>query len=292
MFEFVGRVDQQVKIRGFRVELGEVESHLNRIPGIREAAVVLRTDNDGHASLVAFYSCSEQPALSGERISEQLRRVLPDYMIPARFEQLWDLPLTPNYKVDRKFLGAAAWEEIFSRYRKQSILSDTREERPRKIERTGVQQTLNRIAAEILKQPVTQMDWERPLVELGFDSIRFTSLAVALNRQFSEQLDATVFYEHKTLNGVAKLLTNRIPLSHDTDAPQTRNSVNGPIAIIGMAARLPDAPDIDAFWENLISGRDTIHECPHDRLGDQWTGPIPVAGFINDVDKFDAAFFG
>ena len=62
MFEFIGRVDQQVKIRGFRVELGEVESHLNRIPGVREAAVVLRTDQEGYSALVAFYSFSEEAA--------------------------------------------------------------------------------------------------------------------------------------------------------------------------------------------------------------------------------------
>jgi acyl-coenzyme A synthetase/AMP-(fatty) acid ligase len=120
MFEFVGRVDQQVKIRGFRVELGEVESHLNRIPGVQEAAVVLRTDKEGHSALVAFYSFSEDAALSGEAISEQLARVLPDYMIPVRFERVRELPLTPNHKVDRKYLGSAAWDEIFARCRHES----------------------------------------------------------------------------------------------------------------------------------------------------------------------------
>src|ERR1700693_2119500 len=104
MFEFVGRVDQQVKIRGFRVELGEIESHLNRIPGVREAAVVLRTDKEGHSALVAFYSFSEAATLSGEGISEQLARVLPDYMIPARFERVAELPLTPNHNVGRESL--------------------------------------------------------------------------------------------------------------------------------------------------------------------------------------------
>jgi len=292
MFEYVGRVDQQVKIRGFRVELGEVESHLNRISGVQDAAVVLRTDNEGHSVLVAFYSSSEAAALSGEGISERLTRVLPDYMIPARFEPVRELPLTPNHKVDRKFLGSAAWDEIFARCRHESVSFNSRPERLKAIEPGVVQQTVKRIAAEVLKQPVTEMDWDRPLVELGFDSIRFTSLAVALSRQFSQELDATIFYQHKTIGGVAKFLTNRISPSSGLGAPATRSSSSEPIAIIGMAARLPDAPDVNAFWDNLSSGRDAIHECPQERLGDHWTGPIPVGGFIDDVDKFDAPFFG
>src|SRR6202049_1210652 len=106
MYEFVGRVDQQVKIRGFRVELGEIESQLNRIPGVRESAVVLRTDSQRHSALFAFWvrTDSAEPNLSGEKISDHLQRVLPDYMIPSRFEVLRDLPLTPNHKVNRKFL--------------------------------------------------------------------------------------------------------------------------------------------------------------------------------------------
>ena len=55
MYEFVGRVDQQIKIRGFRVELGEIEAHLNRLPGVRECAVVLKTDTANHQSLLAFW---------------------------------------------------------------------------------------------------------------------------------------------------------------------------------------------------------------------------------------------
>ncbi|MDB5545814.1 MAG: non-ribosomal peptide synthetase, partial [Hyphomicrobiales bacterium] len=50
---FRGRIDDQVKIRGFRVELGEIEAKLAEIPGIAQAAVVLRND-DGVDQLVAF----------------------------------------------------------------------------------------------------------------------------------------------------------------------------------------------------------------------------------------------
>ncbi len=41
---FAGRADQQVKIRGFRIELGEIEAALGRLPGVREAVVLLRQE--------------------------------------------------------------------------------------------------------------------------------------------------------------------------------------------------------------------------------------------------------
>ncbi|MHB8634297.1 MAG: SDR family NAD(P)-dependent oxidoreductase [Thermoplasmatota archaeon] len=38
-----------------------------------------------------------------------------------------------------------------------------------------------------------------------------------------------------------------------------------PIAIIGVGCVLPDAPDVDSFWKNLVSGRSSIREVPKER---------------------------
>ena len=38
-----------------------------------------------------------------------------------------------------------------------------------------------------------------------------------------------------------------------------------PIAIVGMGCVLPDAPDVDTFWNNLQTGKNSIREVPHDR---------------------------
>src|SRR5213075_3509449 len=54
--EFLGRRDSQVKIRGFRIEIGEIENTLLRVPGVREAAVVV-TEGPGRGKcLVALYA--------------------------------------------------------------------------------------------------------------------------------------------------------------------------------------------------------------------------------------------
>jgi amino acid adenylation domain-containing protein len=102
----LGRTDHQVKIRGYRVELGEVESELGKIPGVGQACVAARSSNRG-AQLVAYLVApagEEQKTIPVSELREHLSRYLPEYMVPAVYVWLKELPLTANGKVDRKAL--------------------------------------------------------------------------------------------------------------------------------------------------------------------------------------------
>ncbi len=101
---FMGRRDAQVKIRGMRVEPGEVEAVLRRQPGVRQCVVLAREDAAGDKRLVAYVVGAPGEALQAARLSEQLGRILPDYMVPAHVVQLDALPLGANGKVDRRAL--------------------------------------------------------------------------------------------------------------------------------------------------------------------------------------------
>lgn len=97
--ECLGRTDNQVKIRGFRIELEEIETVLARHPSVRAAAVKPWPDAQGNLLLAAYMVADGSPD-----VRAFLRAKLPDYMIPSRFMQLDELPLTPNLKVDRNRL--------------------------------------------------------------------------------------------------------------------------------------------------------------------------------------------
>jgi hypothetical protein len=105
--EILGRNDYQVKLRGMRVELGEVEQHLRRAPGVRDAVAVTKNTSDGEKMLVA-YLVPEQPTAEKSRRIAAVRRhlleQLPDYMVPAAYVELEHLPLNHNMKVDRRAL--------------------------------------------------------------------------------------------------------------------------------------------------------------------------------------------
>ncbi|WVV49130.1 AMP-binding protein [Pseudomonas sp. NA13] len=95
---FLGRVDSQVKIRGNRLELGEVEAQLKRLSPLIEQALVRAVELDGSLRLVAYLIASQ--SLSATKLRNDLAARVPDYMVPAHFITLDELPLTRNGKVD------------------------------------------------------------------------------------------------------------------------------------------------------------------------------------------------
>lgn len=78
--------------------------------------------------------------------------------------------------------------------------------------------------------------------------------------------------------------------------------VDMPIAIIGMSGKMPESDDLDEFWAHLRNGDDLISVIPRDRWNwEEFYGdPFKEAnksnskwgGFMKEVDKFDALFFG
>ncbi|WLH81392.1 non-ribosomal peptide synthase/polyketide synthase [Pseudomonas sp. FP2335] len=105
--DYLGRVDHQVKIRGFRIELGEIEARLREQDSVGETVVVAQDGPTGK-QLVAYVVPADAALASETEFRDTLRRALkarlPDYMVPAHFMFLAQMPLTPNGKLDRKGL--------------------------------------------------------------------------------------------------------------------------------------------------------------------------------------------
>ncbi|WP_369033842.1 MULTISPECIES: type I polyketide synthase [Streptomyces] len=67
----------------------------------------------------------------------------------------------------------------------------------------------------------------------------------------------------------------------------------GPIAVIGLACRLPGAPGPEQFWRLLSEGRDAISMAPPERFAPPHDEGVPThGGFLDQVEYFDAEFFG
>ncbi len=100
--EFIGRVDQQVKIRGFRIETGEIESKLLSHANVKEAVVVVNTDDNENKQLCAYFVSDKE--LYVKELRGYLAKELPDYMIPGYFIQVDKIPVNLNGKLDKKAL--------------------------------------------------------------------------------------------------------------------------------------------------------------------------------------------
>jgi len=182
--EFLGRLDQQVKVRGFRIELGEIEVVLCRHPNVREAVVVVRS-NEEERRLVA-YVAGEMEAAATE-LRNYLKEHLPEYMIPAAFVVLDKLPLNNNGKVDRERLP----EPETSR----PSLAGTYVE-----PRTEAERVLARIWSEVLG--VKELGVNDNFFELGGDSI-LTLQIITRAHQAGLQLTAKQVFDHQTVAELA-----------------------------------------------------------------------------------------
>ncbi|WP_039850787.1 AMP-binding protein, partial [Grimontia indica] len=85
--EFLGRLDHQVKVRGHRIELGEVETALNSLSAIHRAVAVVLSPAGQPASLAAALLVDHTDDTDTEQfkadVTDQLRALLPDYMVPS-----------------------------------------------------------------------------------------------------------------------------------------------------------------------------------------------------------------
>ncbi len=98
---FRGRADNQVKLRGLRVELGEIESAINAVPGVL-TSIVIMAGEENNRFLAGYYTAARE--ISPEDLKAEISKTLTPYMVPGVLMQLEAMPLTQNGKIDKKKL--------------------------------------------------------------------------------------------------------------------------------------------------------------------------------------------
>ncbi|RJX39161.1 amino acid adenylation domain-containing protein [Paenibacillus pinisoli] len=100
--ELLDRMDNQVKLRGYRIELGEIETALIRDSSVKECVVQVWENR----MLAAWVVPETGMSINTDRLRSAVKLSLPDYMVPASFVVMEELPLTANGKIDRAALPA------------------------------------------------------------------------------------------------------------------------------------------------------------------------------------------
>ncbi|MEU3252300.1 SDR family NAD(P)-dependent oxidoreductase [Streptomyces sp. NPDC006997] len=157
---------------------------------------------------------------------------------------------------------------------------------------TDLRDLLREEAARLLKIPAAQLGDTAEFGDLGFNSMLFTDFANRLNDRLGLTLTPVAFYQHSTIGALtAALADTPVPAATEPRTlPAATPEPDGtmpPVAVIGMAGRLPGSPDLAAYWQHLIDGDDLVGPGPVARFGD----PAPTGGFLDDVLAFDAEFF-
>ena len=291
VLEFVGRVDSQVKIRGYRIELGEIESVLGAHASVSEAVVCCLDDASGDKRLVAYVVAAPAATLSVSVIRDYLRGRLPEYMLPQSWVVLPELPVTAVGKVDRDALPAPAGKPLIGESYEapdselESVISEAWCE-VLGLERVGVNDNF---------------------FDLGGHSLLVLQVHAKLERLLHRNVPVVRLFQYPTVGGLARHIGDETPGHALRDEARARVSKlakgdahGNAVAIVGMVGRLPGARDLEAFWDNLAAGIESIRFFTEEELRTAGVPAsvihdpryVPARGVLDDADMFDASFFG
>ena len=275
---YLNRKDDQVKIRGYRVQLAEIESLLEDSAHVEQAVVLAKVLADDELHLVAYVRANGELSISDERA--RLEKALPSYMIPTHFVQVDSFPRNASGKVEKKALPLPLGlrDELDIPYHAPG---------------TELEKLLSKVFAECLAYD--KVGIEDQLFNLGLNSIAATKAASRLDA-LGQTIPLVQIFERPTVKKLCSWLETQ---EHKTTRLKSPVKNSGRVAIIGMAARTPGAENLDVYWDNLLAGRETLQKFSKDEISD--TVPesernhpnyVPVRGILEDVDLFDAKFFG
>ncbi|HEX3532532.1 MAG TPA: amino acid adenylation domain-containing protein [Thermoanaerobaculia bacterium] len=229
ILEYLGRLDDQVKIRGFRIELGEIEAALARLPGVREAVVLVREDETGDKRLAAYVAntansantaSSTDPAPAPEDLRTALRRTLPEAMVPAEVVVLPSLPLNANGKVDRRALAKIAPVAV------RPVARFLTPQGP-------VEEVLAQIWTEVLggkRRVLARIGAQDDFFTLGGHSLLATQVMSRVRNAFGVELPLRALFEAPTVTALAARIDGErrgehaqpspiVPVPRDRDLP-------------------------------------------------------------------------
>ena len=279
--EFIGRADGQVKIRGYRIEVGEIEAALLRLDGVRACAVVPMEDR-GQKRLVAYYVASK-PSVDARSLRAALAETLPDFMLPSAWMHLDALPITANGKLDRRALPSpdASRSELAEEYVPAHGQTEAR---------------LCAIFAESLG--IGNVGRNDHFFDLGGNSLLAVKTLARIHAELSTRPSIVDFFGEPTPAALGALIDGTTAQT-DSQAHGAGAKLAEPIAIIAMAGRFPGARDVEAFWENLCEGRESITffgpgelDPAIDGSESNEPGYVAARGIVDGVEDFDAGFFG
>ncbi len=303
--EFLGRIDAQVKIRGYRIELGEIEVQLEAHPAIAQAIVQAFDTASGEKTLVAFI-VTKAPGFDAEACRLALASQLPDYMVPAHFEMVDELPRTPSGKVDRRALPAPKSLQAATVPPPALAASASLAPAPRPASSSAAGISLEgvlQLFRELLKHDAIEADDN--FFQKGGTSILAMKAVALLKQRHGIDLAITQFFERSSATALMSMFNQQPSAGAPAprrQAPPVRTVAAAAgqrdIAIIGMAGYFPGAVDTSELWERLLHSYDgtvaikeeELHpSVPHSLRQDP--NYVRRRGMIAGADGFDPAFF-
>ena len=145
----------------------------------------------GNKSLVAYVVSKQEPLPTGDELRNYLRERLPEYMVPAAFVILTELPLLSNGKLNRKALPNP--EELFAEPEAAYVAPES-----------DVEQTIATIWQEVFN--VERVSVHSNFFDLGGNSLLLAKVHTKLRAALQRDVQIIDLFKHSTIHSLAKHL--------------------------------------------------------------------------------------
>ena len=253
--EFVGRADEQVKIRGFRIELGEVAAAISVDPSVGQAVVVVSELPNLGKSLVGYLTPAEDAEdVDIERIRARVAAALPEYMTPAAYVVLDEIPITAHGKIDSAALPEPefdSWAGSGAEYREPA---------------EGTERRVADLFAELLGRDRVGAD--DSFFDLGGHSLLATKLVAAVREHCDADIGVREVFELGTVSGLAE----RIDATSAVESRRPRL-----VAIPHEGPLQMSASQLRMWFQYRIDGPNPVNNIP---FAARLTGPCGTDAFV------------
>ncbi|MEE1782244.1 beta-ketoacyl synthase N-terminal-like domain-containing protein [Streptomyces sp. SP17BM10] len=303
LLRFHGRAAELINVGGRKFDATEVQELLAAMPGIGPLAVVGRADARLGEIPCLVLTRAADPAIGLRAVTGFLReREVADYKVPLELVTVDDLPRTPAGKLHRRSLEElVAGEAVVPASR--SLDDGDALDDVDAVDYGDALDLVRSCAAEVMDRgPEDEpIGADTAFRAYGLDSVRTIRLRNLLAEATGRPLPVSLGFDHPTPSAVAALLSGAPSARPDEDPYQASGE---PIAIVGMACRLPGGVSSpDDLWALVADGTHTDSAFPADRGWDldglfhedpehPGTSYVRRGGFLDGAGRFDAAFFG
>ena len=186
---YCGRTDNQIKLNGYRIELEEIsEKALSVQKGIRSAKALFIENK-----IVLFWSAAEQ--LPEQDFREQLRKSLPEYMLPSCCIFVPEMPLTERGKIN-----TAELKKLYDAFLNPAVSAV-----PENTQ--SIEERIIRIWQKLLQ--IQNIQTGDNFFDIGGNSLKLYKMGKMLEKEFSVKIEPIYLMELSSVRKIADFISKK-----------------------------------------------------------------------------------
>ena len=206
---FMGRTDTQVKIRGFRIELEEITRSTQEIDGVKNAHTAVHIENENKELVCYYVKDKEVENINEAVIKSNLKRKLPNYMIPRYIVELEEILVTENGKIDEKKLPVPVVKTL-----KSIISTDSSSE---------IEEHLLDVWKKVLGH--SNFSVTDNFFDLGGHSLKIVEMQSLIVEKINVEIPLMTFFEYTTITEISKYINGNLDKTEIAPKANSRASL-------------------------------------------------------------------